>query len=103
MVEFAEKRRSLGRYSSLADSDHGVVFFFFKVMVECLCGLVVRVPGYRSKGPGLILGVTRLSDKQWVWNGVQSTSWVQLRSFLKEKTVAPVWKFENAVVPDPLH
>jgi hypothetical protein len=27
-----------------------------------LCGLVVRVPGYRSRGPGSILGSTRLSD-----------------------------------------
>jgi hypothetical protein len=28
-----------------------------------LCGIVVRVPGYRSKGPGSISGTTRLSEK----------------------------------------
>jgi hypothetical protein len=28
-----------------------------------LCSLVVRVPGYRSKGPGSISGATRFSDK----------------------------------------
>jgi hypothetical protein len=28
-----------------------------------LCGLVVRVPGYRSRGPGAILGATRFSEK----------------------------------------
>jgi hypothetical protein len=28
-----------------------------------LCGLVVRVPGYRSIGPGSIPGVTRFSEK----------------------------------------
>jgi hypothetical protein len=28
-----------------------------------LCGLVVRVPGYRSRGPGSILGANRLSEK----------------------------------------
>jgi hypothetical protein len=54
------------------------------------CGLVVRVPGYRSSGPGLIPGATRFSEKWWVWNGVHSASWVQLRSYLKEKVVDPV-------------
>jgi hypothetical protein len=28
-----------------------------------LCGLVVRVPGYRSRGPGSIPGATRFSEK----------------------------------------
>jgi hypothetical protein len=50
-----------------------------------LCGLVVRVPGYRSRGPGSIPSATRFSEKQWVWNGVHSASWVQFRSYLKEK------------------
>jgi hypothetical protein len=30
---------------------------------ESLCSLVVRVPGCRSRGPGLIIGATRFSDK----------------------------------------
>jgi hypothetical protein len=29
----------------------------------CLCGLVVRVLGYRSRGPGSIPGATRFSEK----------------------------------------
>jgi hypothetical protein len=40
--------------------------------VANLCGLVVRVPAYGSRGPGLILGATRFSEKYWVWNGVHS-------------------------------
>jgi hypothetical protein len=31
--------------------------------VHVLYGLVVGVPGYRSKGPGLIPGATRFSEK----------------------------------------
>jgi hypothetical protein len=33
---------------------------------------------------------TRFSGKLWVWNGVHSVSWAQLRSYLEEKVVAPV-------------
>jgi hypothetical protein len=61
-----------------------------KFTTDRLCGLVVRVPGYRSRGQGLIPGATRFSEKQWVWNGVHSVSWVQLRSYLKEKVASPV-------------
>jgi hypothetical protein len=34
-------------------------------VIKCdrLCSLVVRVPGYRSRGPGLILGATTFSEK----------------------------------------
>jgi hypothetical protein len=31
--------------------------------VDSLCGLVVRVPGYRSRGLGSIPGATRFSEK----------------------------------------
>jgi hypothetical protein len=34
-----------------------------KIFVDSLCDLVVRVPGYRSRGPSLILGATSFSEK----------------------------------------
>jgi hypothetical protein len=43
------------------------------MMELVLCGLVVRVFGYRSGGLGSIPGTTR-KKKQWVWNGVHSAS-----------------------------
>jgi hypothetical protein len=39
------------------------------IKVDLLCGLVVRVPGYRSRGLDSITGATRLSEEYWVWNG----------------------------------
>jgi hypothetical protein len=33
------------------------------ILQDRLCGQVVRVPGFRSKGPGLIPGATRFSEK----------------------------------------
>jgi hypothetical protein len=32
--------------------------------VDRLCGLVVRVPGYRSRGPASIPGATRFSEER---------------------------------------
>jgi hypothetical protein len=42
--------------------------------LDRLCGLAVRVPGCRSRGPGSIPGATRFTEKQWVWNGVHLVS-----------------------------
>jgi hypothetical protein len=39
-----------------------------------LCGLVVRVPGYTSRGPGSIPDATRLSEKLRVFNGAHAAS-----------------------------
>jgi hypothetical protein len=36
-----------------------------------LCGVMFRVPGYRSRVPGSIPGATRFSEKKWALNGVQ--------------------------------
>jgi hypothetical protein len=34
-------------------------FYYYYCVIDRLCGLVVRVPGYRSRGPGPIPGATR--------------------------------------------
>jgi hypothetical protein len=65
------------------------IYVKYKKVVR-LCGLVVRVPAYRSRRPGSIAGAARFSEKQSVWNGVHSASWVQLRSYLIEKVAASV-------------
>jgi hypothetical protein len=59
---------------------------------------VVRIPGYRSRAPGSVRDTTRYSWKMWIWNGVHSASWVQLRSYLKEIVETRVYKTENTAV-----
>jgi hypothetical protein len=62
--------------------NNAVIYFHIEPNVkDRLCGLVVRVLGYRSGDPGSIPGITR-KKHLWVWNGVHS---VQLRSYLIEK------------------
>jgi hypothetical protein len=39
------------------------LFCFCLHIIDRLCGLVVRVLGYRSGGPGSIPGTTRFSEK----------------------------------------
>jgi hypothetical protein len=34
-------------------------YFQYLLLIGCICGLVVRVPDYRSRGPGSIPGATR--------------------------------------------
>jgi hypothetical protein len=52
--------------------------------------IIVKAPGYWSRGPVSIPGAIRLPDKQWLWNGVHSALWVQQSSYLEEKVAAPV-------------
>jgi hypothetical protein len=37
--------------------------FVYGTLFDRLCGLVVRVPGYRSRGPGSIPVATKFSEK----------------------------------------
>jgi hypothetical protein len=41
-------------------------FFLSLFSVDRLCGLVNRVPGYRSRGPSSIPDAIRFSEKYWV-------------------------------------
>jgi hypothetical protein len=74
---------------------HNLLCFRRVVVGSSSCSLVVRVPGYRSRGLGSIPGATRFSEKWWVWNGVHSASWLQSRSYLKEKVAAPSLKIRD--------
>jgi hypothetical protein len=76
--------------SLLSGGSRIIIIIIIIIIIDRLCGSMVRVPDYRSRGPGSIPGSTRFSEKQWFWNGVHSAPWVQLRSYLEEKVAAPV-------------
>jgi hypothetical protein len=68
-------------------------------MFSCdrLCGLVVRVLGYRSGGPGSIPGTTRKKKVAGLERG--SLSLVSTtEELLDRKVTAPVYKPENTAV-----
>jgi hypothetical protein len=41
----------------------GMTLLSVQFIGDSFCGLVVRVPGYRSRCPGPIPGITRFSEK----------------------------------------
>jgi hypothetical protein len=67
------------------------------VCIDRLCGLVVRVLGYRSGGPGSIPGTTRKKKQKKIVGlergplSLVSTT----EELLDRKVVAPVYKTEN--------
>jgi hypothetical protein len=67
-----------------------LTFFILKLVSEAvdrLCGLVVRVLGYRSGGPGSIPGTNRKKKKKFSGSGTGCTQprEYKLRSYLIEK------------------
>jgi hypothetical protein len=54
LVHFVPLRATLIRVSAP---------IYYTYLNTLLCGLVVRVPGYRSRGLGSIPGATRFSEK----------------------------------------
>jgi hypothetical protein len=63
-----------------------------------LCGLVVGVPGYRSRSPEFDSLLYHIFSVVVGLEQAHSDSWVQLRSYLEETVAAPVSKSENTAV-----
>jgi hypothetical protein len=59
-----------------------------KILSDLLCGLVVRVLGYRSRGPGSIPGTTRKKVVGLEWGQLSLVSTTE--ELLDRKVAAPV-------------
>jgi hypothetical protein len=80
----------------------GLFLFLFLIT---LTASVVEWSEFLATDPEVlnsIPGTSRFSEKHWVWNGIHSASWGQLRSYLEEIVAAPVKKTEANDWGDPL-
>jgi hypothetical protein len=71
-------------FSSEVDNTH-VSVVYIMTDLDRLCGLVVRVLGYRSGGPGSIPGTTRKKKCRGSGTGCTQPREYKLRSYLIEK------------------
>jgi hypothetical protein len=62
------------RTTSAVTSNSNTLLVTADVVPDCLCGPVVRVPGCCPRGSRIDPSATTFSEKQWVWNGVDSAS-----------------------------
>jgi hypothetical protein len=74
-------------------------FLLNLILINCLCGLVARVPGCRSKGPGLDSQHYQIfREVVGLGRGPLSLVSVQLKSCLEEIVAASVWESDNMAV-----
>jgi hypothetical protein len=73
------------------------IFLLFLIPVDRLCGLVVRVLGYRSGSPGSIPGTTRKKKVVGLERGALSLV-STIEELLDKKVAAPVQKIDNTDV-----
>jgi hypothetical protein len=61
-------------------------YLIFRFYLTASVVLVVRVPGYRSRGLGSNPGATTISEKWWVWNGIHSALVSTIEEQLERKS-----------------
>jgi hypothetical protein len=96
---FSEKRNAYSENKFVQNINYKYHYDLKLLFETCLTASVVRVPGYRSRGPGSITGATRFSEKQWVWNTLVNTN----EELLERKSSGSSLETEITAVGDLLH